>query len=151
MTTNEFPPHSGPEGPQGELRTTLALAGELSEAMAIQLRRARRLVADPPHADIAPGVLEEFEETAESLHRKCVLLAAGGQVRPTLERGRPGSTGLRAVASLDSEGQKENVVRTLARDLKREGRRREDVVRTLAEDFGLENVDGVVSEVFGVG
>ncbi len=59
--------------------------------------------------------------------------------------------GLRAVASLDSESEKENVVRSLARDLKREGRQREDVVRTLAEDFGLENVDGVVSEVFGAG
>lgn len=70
--------------------------------MAIQFRRARRLLADPPYAEI-------------SLHRKCVLLATGGQVRPTPELGRLGSTGLGAVASLDSERQKENVVRTLAR------------------------------------
>lgn len=150
MATDDSSRHDGADAPQDELRTTLALVGELAEAMGGQLRRARRLLADQPRADIAPGVLEGFEEVAESVHRGCVLLINGGQLRkPAL--GRAGTTDLSAVAPLDTESQTENAVRTLARDLKREGRQREDVVRTLTDDFGLENVEHVVSEVFGAG
>lgn len=151
MATDDSSLHDGADAPQDDLRATLALVGELAEAMGGQIRRARRLLADQPRADIAPGVLEGFEEVADSLHRRCVLLVNGGHLRLEPGLGPAGSTALSAVAPLDSESQTENAVRTLARDLKREGRLREDVVRTLADDFGLENVEHVVSEVFGSG
>jgi hypothetical protein len=131
-----------------DLRDALILISELAEAMSDQIRRARRLLDSRPDADIAPGVFESLGELVDSVQRQSLTLVSGGPKPLEPARDRPGSAGMRSVVPVHGTTSTEKSARTLARDLKREGRPRDEVVRMLAEDFGLENVEHVVREVF---
>jgi hypothetical protein len=131
-----------------DLRDALVLISELAEAMNDQIRRARRLLDSRPDADIAPGVFESLGELAESVQRQSLTLVSGGLTPLKPASGRAGSAALRPVVPLHGTTSTEKSARTLAQDLKREGRPRDEVVRMLADDFGLENIEHVVREVF---
>jgi hypothetical protein len=147
------PSSTPPEQQRDAIRETLRLVGDLSDALATQLRRVERLSSDLPSppstgvgsalADDAARVKQHSEQLRDELDRQRsrdeptpAPAAASGGAAETPEEAPPAGS---------------DAVRSLAIEMKMAGRSRSEVEDYLGNTFGLADASQIVAEVFADG
>lgn len=141
-------PPSTPEQQRDAIRDTLRLVGDLSDALATQLGRVERLsggLSAPPSA----GVGSALAEDAARIKQHCE------QLREELDRQQaredpPPSTGPAQADAPAGEPDAggDDAVRSLAIEMKLEGRSQAEVREYLGSTFGRDDAGRIVEDVF---
>lgn len=141
-------PSSTPAQQRDAIRETLRLIGDLSDALATQLGRVERLsseLSSPPFtgvgsalADDAARIRQHCEQLREELDRE--------QTRQ--EPARSADTAQPVATPAPAEAGGDDAVRSLAIEMRLEGRSQAEVLEYLGRTFGRGDAARIVEEVF---
>ena len=141
-------PPSTPEQQRDAIRETLRLIGDLSDALATQLGRVERLsgeLASPP----STGVGVALADDAARIKQHCEQLR--DELDRQQEREQPPALQEAArteAAPAEREASGDDAVRSLAIEMKLEGRSQAEVEEYLGSTFGRGDAARIVAEVF---
>ena len=143
------PPAYTPEEQRDAIRETLRLIGDLSDALATQLDRVERLSDELPSvpstgvgsalADDAARIKQHCEQLRDELDRQ---ETQGPRAPSPPEVGEPIAPAPEPVARGD------DAVRSLAIEMKLEGRSQDEVRDYLGSTFGRDDAARIVEDVF---
>jgi aminopeptidase N len=147
MPDNEDRAPAAGAGVANSLPSTVRLVDELVDALLGQVRRATR--QSDTAGDLPRGTKKALKELAadaasiqgHSAELREALGAAGEAAAPEL-----GVAG--ASAADDGESSTDEIVRSLAIDLRLQGQSRDEVRRRLEQTFGADQTAAVIDEVF---
>ncbi|MDQ6749537.1 MAG: hypothetical protein M3Z33_02085 [Actinomycetota bacterium] len=141
-------PSSTPEQQRDAIRETLRLVGDLSDALATQLGRVQRLsgeLSSPP----STGVGSALADDAARIKQHCE------QLRDELDRQQAREQPVPSADAAPSEspepelpGGGDDAVRSLAIEMKLEGRSQTEVKEYLGSTFGRDDASRIVEDVF---
>jgi hypothetical protein len=141
-------PSSTPEQQRDAIRETLRLIGDLSDALATQLGRVERLSGELPSGPAA-GIAPALADDAARIKQHCEQLREA--IDREQERARPPAPSEAdipdAYAREPAEGG-DDAVRSLAIEMKLEGRSQSEVKEYLGSTFGRADASRIVDEVF---
>jgi len=141
-------PSSTPEQQRDAIRETLRLVGDLSDALATQLGRVQRLsgeLSSPP----STGVGSALADDAARIKQHCEQLRDELDRQQAREQPAP-SADAAPSESLEPEspGGGDDAVRSLAIEMKLEGRSQTEVEEYLGSTFGRDDASRIVEDVF---
>jgi hypothetical protein len=135
-------------GDAGALESTVRLVDELIDALRGQVRRAKR--QSETASDLPRGTkkaLKELADDAASIEgHTAELLEALGMDGEAAKP--PPVPAVDASAALHAGSSSDEIVRSLAIDLRLQGHSRQEVRRRLEQTFGADQAAGVIDEVF---
>ena len=147
MPDNEDRAPAAGAGVASSVRSTVRLVDELVDALLGQVRRATRqseMAGDLPRG--AKKALKELAAEAASIEgHSAELREALGDVG---EVAAPGPGVAAASPAPEGESSSDEIVRSLAIDLRLQGQSREEVRRRLEQTFGADQTAAVIDDVF---
>jgi aminopeptidase N len=147
MPDNEDRAPAAGAGVASSLPSTVRLVDELVDALLGQVRRATR--QSETASDLPRGTkkaLKELAADAASIEGHSAELREALGIAGEAAAPEPGVAN--ASAADDAESSTDEIVRSLAIDLRLQGQSREEVRRRLEQTFGADQTAAVIDEVF---
>jgi hypothetical protein len=136
-------------GDAGALESTVRLVDELIDALRGQVRRAKR--QSETASDLPRGTkkaLKELADDAASIEGHTAELLEALGMDGEAAKPPPVPAVADASAALHAGSSSDEIVRSLAIDLRLQGHSRQEVRRRLEQTFGADQAAGVIDEVF---
>lgn len=141
-------PSSTPEQQRDAIRETLRLVGDLSDALATQLGRVERLSGElpsPPSKSVGSALADDaarIKQHCEDLREEIDRQQAREQPPPSTDSAPADSP------ATEPEAGGDDAVRSLAIEMKLEGRSQAEVREYLGSTFGRDDAARIVADVF---
>ncbi len=149
MPENEDRAPAAGAGDAGALRSTIRLVDELVDALVGQVRRAKR------QGETATGLprgtkkaLKELADDAASIEGSSAELLEALGADTTGAKPPPPPVTDTSAGEEEAGSSSDEIVRSLAIDLRLQGHSRDEVRERLEETFGADQAAGVIDEVF---